>query len=157
MPLHIKRVSPILEIVEIVSCIYMSAEYTRQLSLLVSEIFREQCNLINRLNAISSCIECEDRLIEKVRLKLEWFELKRESVSELTSMISNIRKQLHNTTSFDTILSCIREEDCDMKIEQLKLELYHTTLSVMADGYVRETSISERGSHGSPFVWIGLV
>ena len=124
----------------------MSAEYTRQLSLLVSEISREQCNLIDRLNAISSCIECEDKLIEKVRLKIDWFQLKRESVTELTSMISKIRKQLHNTT---------REEDSDIHIHQLKIELYYTTVSMMKDGFVQETSISERGSHGSPFTWMG--
>ena len=134
----------------------MSAEYTRQLSLLVSEISREQCNLIDRLNAISSCIECEDKLIEKVRLKIDWFELKRESVTELTSMISKIRKQLHNTTTFHTRLPCITAEDCDIQIRQLKIELYDTTLSMMKDGFVREISISERGPHGSPFIWIGL-
>ena len=133
----------------------MSAEYTRQLSLLVSEISREQCNLIDRLNAISSCIECEDKLIEKVRLKIYWVELKRESVTELTSIISKIRNQLHNTITF-TRLPCIMEEDCDIQLDQLKIELYNTTLYMMKDGFVRETSISERGLHGSPFIWIGL-
>jgi uncharacterized protein YjcR len=123
----------------------------------VSEISREQCNLIDRLNAISSCIECEDKLIEKVRLKIDWFELKRESVTELTSMISKIRKQLHNTITFHARLPCIREEDCDIQLDQLKIELYNTTLSMMKDGFVRETSISERGPHGSPFIWIGRV
>jgi hypothetical protein len=132
----------------------MSAEYTRQLSLLVSEISREQCNIIDHLNAISSCIECEDKLIDKVRLKIYWVELKRESVTELTSIISKIRNQLHNTITF-TRLPCIREEDCDIQLDQLKIELYNTTLSMMKDGFVRETSISERGPNGSPFIWIG--
>ena len=114
---------------------------------LVSELYQERHCLVARLNAIHHKIQCEDGLARKVLLKIEWLTEKRESIKRLTGMITKIRKMLtiygddfddgrlvHETVP-------ISETEEELRIEQLKTELYELTLSMISGGSVLVTSI----------------
>ena len=125
---------------------------------LVIELYQERDDLINRLNAIHNKIECEDGLIRKVHLQIEWLRENRHCVQRLTGIITDARSLLaeygdnyvmdiNDTYPMLSRTASTPEEDNELKIEQLKIELYETNLSMISQGFVQETSYSERGSN----------
>ena len=130
----------------------------RPLSLLVSNILIERDHLINRLNAIYNRIEREDKLIAKVLLQIEWLADKRESISRLKCIITQLQTLLEcdmstsrscsidSQPSFDNLVST-PEHDQALELEELNMELYTTTICMMREGFVRETFSPEQGSH----------
>jgi hypothetical protein len=130
----------------------------RPLSLLVSNILIERDHLINRLNAIYNRIESEDKLIAKVLLQIEWLADKRESISRLKCIITQLQTLLEcdmstsrscsidSQSSFSNLVST-PEHDQALELEELNMELYTTTICMMREGFVRETFSPEKRSH----------
>ena len=136
----------------------------RPLSLLVSKILIERDYLINRLNAIYNRIEGEDKLIAKVRLQIEWLADKRESISRLKCIITQLQTLLEcdmstntscsidNQSSFSNLVSTFSnlvepEHDQALEIEALNMELYTMTICMISEGFVLETFSPEKRSY----------
>ncbi|KAJ1473066.1 hypothetical protein T484DRAFT_1837778 [Baffinella frigidus] len=66
-------------------------EVVEMVKAMTAELFREQRELVERLNAMHERIEAESQPVSKVRRKVEWMEEKERSVEQLNTMIASLQ------------------------------------------------------------------
>jgi hypothetical protein len=104
----------------------------RQIIVVIYEDFRL---LVTHLNAIYARVESSTTLLEKVYATLEWKEARDCTVCRLQHMVKCL--QFINTEPISELHA--------KELEDLRDELFATTIDSIKDGFVRETSFSETG------------
>ena len=101
----------------------------------LNRLYEEKSDLILRLDAIYARIESAASLLDIVRLKVEWMDERDMVVERLTQMVSNL-----------LFINGSEINDIDTaEIEELNAQLYTTTMTNLAAGFIRESSLSEKG------------
>lgn len=100
-------------------------DFYGNMSIVVEQLYRQYHELERSLNCIYDRIQTSPTLIERVHWKLRWMEVRDSCILQLNEKIS---------AQLDRI-------EC----KQMEQELLHLTLYRIDEGFVRETSISEKG------------
>jgi hypothetical protein len=102
---------------------------------LITRLYEEKSYLDVRLDVIHARIKSAASLLDRVRLKIEWIEERDTGVERLTQMVSNL-----------LFINGSEINDVDTaEIERLNAQLYATTMTNLAAGFIRESSFSEKG------------
>jgi peptidoglycan hydrolase CwlO-like protein len=96
---------------------------------IVEGLFQEMTDMISHLDVISRRVEAAPTLLDKVRLKIEWMEVKTNFVQHLQDKISHLQNHLD-------------EENRLHEIKRQQGQLYRLTLQMISENFVRESSSS---------------
>lgn len=125
---------------------------------LVCHLEKDVHDLISRLNDIQDTINNTDPLIERVRLKILWTYEKDTNIIRIQKHVLCLQSLIWEVDSLESCKSCplnwrIREvfPTKEQLVETLNKQLLEVTLSVLASGFVCESSFSEKGSHRYSF------
>jgi hypothetical protein len=102
------------------------------MSTTVQDLFQEMTDMIPHLDAICRRVEAAPSLLDKVRLKIEWMEVKTNFVQQLQDKISHLQNHLD-------------KENRAYETNGQQRQLYHLTLQMISENFVRESSVSEKG------------
>jgi len=128
---------------------------TVDLRTLVCHLYREKDDLVQRLNDIYYTIENTDPLIDRVKLKLQWFREKETSIERIEKHIANLQRLLKEPRLPEMCDQNRKFTDVSplngQPNQRLNKQLLELTLSAIEEGFVRETSYSEKGEFYHPF------
>ena len=123
---------------------------------LVSELKTEKDHMVKRLDTIYEMVESEETLIGKVTFKIQWIDEKERSIHSLRIIMAQIveifldENSNNYTSNVYTQPASIPEnhtprQQHEKDVQDLQSELLDVTMRRIAQGFVRETSFSEKG------------
>jgi len=140
------------------------------IGLSIEDVVGQMTEMIDHLNSIHGRIQVAGSLLDRVRLKLEWMDVKDHQVERLQKRVSSLIAGFNSENAFyghtepvvhDTCDTYHRDRNNDPSTMLLNRELFTLVLKRIEENYVCESSESEHGltswliarldSHGGDF------